>query len=117
MLSCKKENNITKTITSGTWSISQYIDSGTDETNHFTGYTFNFNSNGALVAIKNGDGVVGNWSEYTDDNYTKLNILFSQDTLAELNDDWHVKSESDTKIELEDISGGNGGIDYLTIIK
>ena len=119
IFSCKRENNIpvAGTITSGTWSISKYIDSGSDETNHFTGYTFNFNSDGSLVALTNGNGVVGNWSEYNDDDHTELNILFSQDPLVELNDDWHVKSKSDTKIELEDISGGNGEIDYLTFIK
>ena len=32
----------------------------------------------------------------------------------ELNDDWDVVSQSATKIELIDVSGGNGGTDYLT---
>jgi hypothetical protein len=32
----------------------------------------------------------------------------------DLNDDWDIISHSPTKIELKDVSGGNGGTDYLT---
>jgi hypothetical protein len=35
----------------------------------------------------------------------------------DLNDDWDIISRSSTKIELIDISGGNGGTDYLTFEK
>ncbi|MEZ4988540.1 MAG: hypothetical protein R2795_26535 [Saprospiraceae bacterium] len=32
----------------------------------------------------------------------------------ELNEDWEIISQSDTRIELVHVSGGNGGTDYLT---
>ena len=41
---------IKTTAQSGTWQITSFIDSGIDETNHFTGYSFTFNSNGTLTA-------------------------------------------------------------------
>lgn len=118
ILSCKKDNyvQISDTLTSGTWTISKYIDNGDNETSDFTGYTFNFNIDGSIVAVKDGTGVVGNWSELNDDDNLKLNILFTQTTLSELNDDWDLKSKSDNMIELEDISG-DGSIDNLTFVK
>ncbi len=42
--------------------------------------------------------------------------LFTTD-FEELSDDWDIISHSSTKIELIDISGGNGGTDYLTFEK
>jgi len=35
----------------------------------------------------------------------------------DLNDDWDFISQSATKVELIDVSGGNGGTDYLTFEK
>lgn len=35
----------------------------------------------------------------------------------ELTDDWDIISYSATKIQLIDVSGGNGGTDYLTFEK
>lgn len=34
-----------------------------------------------------------------------------------LSDDWDVLERTDTKIRLIDVSGGNGGTDYLTFEK
>ncbi len=118
LFSCKRENtnSISGEIINGTWAVSKYIDSGSDETSDFYGYTFNFNSDGSIVAINNST-TIGSWSEYNDDDHTELNILFSQSPLDELNDDWHVISSDNSKIELEDVSGGNGGVDYLTFSK
>ena len=38
---------ITNLAVSGTWFISSFVDSGTDETNNFDGYGFTFNSDGS----------------------------------------------------------------------
>jgi hypothetical protein len=116
LTSCQKENNIEKTITKGTWTISNYVDNGNDETYHFNGYKFNFNDNGGLIATLNSNQVAGNWSKNDDDSSTKLNILFSQTPLDELNDDWNIITISESTIELQDISG-DGEIDYLKFIK
>lgn len=116
--SCKKEDNaVEKTITKGTWKISSYIDSGTDETYHFTGYTFNFNDDGSVLATLNSNGVYGNWFRSNDDNHEELNIVFNQAPLNEINDDWHVIVISESTIELQDVSGGDGETDYLKFNK
>ena len=49
---------ISNTVELGTWIITNFMDSGDNETNHFTGYGFSFNTNGRNtspgVAPKNG---------------------------------------------------------------
>lgn len=113
---------------SGNWRITNFVDSGQDETNDFNGYTFSFNTNGTIVATNGTNTVNGTWSvtdsnsssdddDYEDDDF---NIFFpvSEDNVFEdLNDDWDFISVSNTKIELIDVSGGNGGTDYLTFEK
>ncbi|MEZ5069461.1 MAG: hypothetical protein R2751_00485 [Bacteroidales bacterium] len=47
-----------------------------------------------------------------------FHIFFSlSNDFEDLNDDWEILSHSATKIELVDVSGGNGGTDYLTFTK
>jgi len=117
LTSCQKEDDqIQKTLINGTWEISNYIDSGTDETYYFTGYTFNFNADGGLVAKVNSTGVVGNWSQGDDDSSDKLNIIFDQAPLNELNDDWDIIVLSGSTIELKDISS-DGQTDFLKFNK
>ena len=131
-ISCKKEdkpnNNIKSTIQtivqSGTWTITKFIDSDSDETHEFNGYQFTFKSSGVLNAnngVNNFDGVWNITSSNSDDDSSKdldFNIYFNlSNQFEEINDDWDIISNSDAKIELIDISGGNGGTDYLTFEK
>jgi hypothetical protein len=47
-----------------------------------------------------------------------FNIAFTAPAnFLELTYDWDIQSRTDTKIELIDVSGGNGGTDYLTFEK
>lgn len=124
--SCKKDDNsssntnsnLSSTIKQGTWKVTSYIDSGTDETNHYTSYTFQFNTNGTVVALKTGSTVNGSWSNGTDDSQVKLFLDFGATSpFDELNDDWHVIEQSSSIIKLEDVSGGSSGTDYLTFEK
>ena len=48
---------------------------------------------------------------------TDFNLFFSvpdSSDFEDLNDDWDIISVTSSKVELIDISGGNGGTDYLT---
>ena len=133
VMSCSKDddnpsdntqNTVEKNVQSGTWRITKFIDSGTDETNHFIGYNFTFNSSGVLIANNGTNNYAGTWSitnsNSNDDSQDDLdfNINFNlTNDFEDLNDDWDFISQSSTKIELIDISGGNGGIDYLTFEK
>jgi major membrane immunogen (membrane-anchored lipoprotein) len=119
--SCKKDDNnspsIGSTLQTGTWKVSYFNDSGNDETNDFTNYTFQFSSNGVVTATINSSSNTGTWSNSNDDSQDKLNLLFSAVPLDELNSDWHILEQNSNTIKLEDVSGGNGGTDYLTFSK
>lgn len=116
---------VINTAGQGTWRITSYIDSGNDETNHFTGYNFTFGSGGVLTATNGSNTVTGTWSVTNDDsnddspsNDLDFNIGFSAPAnFADLTDDWDIVSYSDTTISLIDVSGGNGGTDTLIFTK
>jgi hypothetical protein len=128
--SCKKnednpisniQTQIQNNVQDGTWRIAKFIDSGNDETNHFTGYNFTFFSNEVLNANNGTNNYDGSWSitdsNSNDDSQNDLdfNINFNlTNDFEDLNDDWDFISQSSIKIELIDVSGGNGGTDYLT---
>lgn len=118
------QNQIENSVQNGTWRITKFIDSDKDETNHFTGYNFTFLSSGVLNADNGVNQYDGTWSitdsNSNDDSMDDLdfNINFNlANDFEDLNDDWDIISRSSTKIELIDISGGNGGTDYLTFQK
>jgi hypothetical protein len=109
---------------SGNWRISKFIDSGKDETNHFSGYDFVFNGNGVLTSDNGTNTYEGTWSisdsNSSDDSPDDLdfNIQFNlTNDFEDLNDDWDILSVTASKIELVDVSGGNGGTDFLTFEK
>lgn len=117
---------VINTVTQGTWRVTYYFDTDTEETNHFTGYNFTFGSGNALTATNGTDTFTGTWSvtadnSSDDDNPSSdldFNIAFSTPAnFADLTDDWDIVSRTDTKIELIDVSGGNGGTDRLTFEK
>ncbi|MEZ4876709.1 MAG: hypothetical protein R2805_04045 [Flavobacterium sp.] len=110
----------------GTWRVTSYIDSGNDETNHFTGYNFTFGNNSMLTATNGTNSYSGTWSvtssdDSNDDNPSSdldFNILFSSPAdFADLTDDWDIVTYSSTTISLRDVSGGNGGTDILVFTK
>ncbi len=115
---------IEDTMISGNWRITKFIDSGKDEINHFTGYDFVFNESGVLTSSNGTHTYEGTWnisdSNSSDDSPDDLdfNILFNlTNDFEDLNDDWDILTITASKIELEDISGGNGGTDILTFEK
>lgn len=126
VISCKKDDNsspdpsplVNTTIQQGKWKITLFNDSGNDETNHFTNYNFQFNSDGTINAASSGNTVNGTWSGGNDDSQQKLILNFGTTVhFEELNDDWHILQQNSSIIKLEDVSGGNGGTDLLTFEK
>ena len=113
----------------GDWQITRFEDSGVDQTNDFNGYTFVFNTDGTVVASNGNQTVNGTWNIFddssnsssdddgnsSDDDDFILDFAVPESSdFEDLNDEWDFISVSNTKIELIDISGGNGGTDYLT---
>jgi len=133
MVSCTKDNDLNNelaldqmedSIESGAWVITLFEESGKDETNHFSGYDFTFSTDGKLFAENGINSYEGTWSitdsNSNDDSPNDLhfNISFNlSNDFEDLNDDWDVLTSNDVKIELIDVSGGNGGTDYLTMEK
>jgi len=114
--------DVENTVESGNWEITYYFDS-TDETSDYNGYAFTFDPNGTLTATNGTNTYAGTWS-VTDSSSSSssddvdFNIFFSAPPdFEELSDDWDIIQYSSTKIELIDVSGGNGGTDYLTFEK
>ena len=118
---------VINTASSGTWRITFYEDDGVNETYHFTGYNFTFGASNVLTATNGTNTYTGAWSVTNSDsnddspssNDLDFNIMFSSPAVFadELTDDWDIISYTDTKIQLVDVSGGNGGTDYLTFEK
>ena len=59
----------------------------------------------------------GSWSNYMDGAEEKIELDYDGSILDELEDDWEVIEYSSTQIRLKDVSGGNGGTDYLYLSK
>ena len=114
-------SQINQTVSSGDWIITYFFDTDSDETSNFSGFIFRFNVDGSLVAVNGNVTHNGTWSitnsNSADDSNDDVdfNITFASPAeFTDLSDDWDIIDISDSKIELIDISGGNGGTDYLT---
>lgn len=120
----KKEIEIIQSeVIVGTWKITLFEDSGVNETAHFAGYSFQFSDLGVINASNGSSSYSGTWSVESDDDDDSpsdldFNIYFNlTNDFEELNDDWEIVTHTATKIELRDISGGDGDVEYLTFEK
>ena len=126
LLSCKKDSNssgittanVTSTVATGSWRVTYYWDTDHEETSNFTNYVFVFSGNGTVTATKDATVVNGTWTTRNDDSNIKLVLAFTTSAnFIKISEDWQVVERTDTKIKLQDVSGGNGGTDYLTFEK
>ena len=114
---------IENTMESGNWRVTYFFDTDSDESSDFNGYTFTFADTGVLTATNGSSTIIGTWSVTNSSSSSSnsdldFNISFvSPPDFEELSDDWDIISYTSTKIELIDVSGGNGGTDYLTFEK
>ena len=106
-------------VQTGTWRVTLYNDSGESRTSYFEGFSFTFNSNGSLTAVNGTVTQNGTYSVYKDSGDTKFDITFqaASGPFEEISEDWRIITQSTGKIELINVSGGNGGTDYLTFEK
>ncbi|MGV3697371.1 hypothetical protein [Flavobacterium sp.] len=116
---------VINTAAQGTWRVTSFVDSGNDETNHFTGYNFTFASSNVLTASNGTNTYTGMWSVTSDDSDDDnpsgdldFNIGFAAPAdFEELTEDWDIVSYTSTVISLIHVSGGNGGTDTLVFTK
>ncbi len=116
---------VINTVNNGTWRITFYEDSGTEETTNFSGYNFTFGPSSVLTATNGSNTYTGTWSVTSDNslddspsNDLDFNIGFTTPAnFADLTDDWNITEITSTKVRLVHVSGGNGGTDYITFEK
>lgn len=102
-------------LSDGLWYVSLYDDDGDNETADYNGYQLDFNTNGTVTA-SNGTNINGIWQVLSSGN--KLLLDFGTSIpFDEFNDDWDVISAENNRVELQDVSGGNGGTDTLVFEK
>lgn len=117
-LSGDTDSNTSQVVSSGTWRVTLFTDSGNDETSDFAGYSFTFSSGGTLTVVKNTTTKTGTWSVNSSSN--KFNIDLGAKTAAnepfgELTDDWRILSSSETVIRLTDDNASSN--EFLTFTK
>ena len=108
-------NNNNGNAISGAWRVTLFTDSGNDETSDFSGFSFNFNDNGSLDAVRDQSTFSGTWtrgSKFIIDLGPKGD---GNRPLGELTDDWHIISITSTEIKLGDDNPSSG--EFLTFSK
>jgi len=88
-------------VVPGIYSILKFIDTGNDITTDYTGYTFDFQTGGTLVATKNGVTYTGTWKENSAQTKMAINISGTA-ALKNLSDDsWKIVLITDHRISLK----------------
>lgn len=110
---------IKTTLPQGEWMVSKLIDGQSDHTTDFESFVFSFGEDGSVVAQNDLFTENGTWTyDNSSNNGEELVLQFSETTpFDEINDDWNIVSVSNSKIELSDVSGGNGDVKLLTFTK
>ncbi len=119
-------NEIKSSIASGSWSVALFEEDGIDQTSNFNGYGFEFLSEGSINVSNGSNSFSGAWSITSDSSSSDddssddvdFNIFFSSPSdFQEISEDWEIVSYSNSRIELRDVSGGDGSIDRLVFEK
>ncbi|MCK5440543.1 MAG: hypothetical protein KAJ23_01505 [Maribacter sp.] len=112
---------IRNVMMAGDWMVAHYSEGDIDQTDVFAAYTFGFGAEHVLSATlgETGPALLGSWRILRNsDGHLKVYLnLGDQDPLGELTDDWKFVSITADRIELKDISGGDGTISTLVFEK
>jgi hypothetical protein len=112
---------IRNVMMAGDWMVAHYSEGDIDQTEDFAAYTFGFGAEHVLSATlgETGPALLGSWRILRNsDGHLKVYLnLGDQDPLGELTDDWKFVSITADRIELKDISGGDGSISTLVFEK
>lgn len=119
LAACSKKQ-LKKNVVDGTWKITRFVDNGEDKTANYSNATFTFKKNGDLT-FQHGTAYSGTWKleKESDDDHPKNSMEFEIRIAAyeSLSDDWHIESESKSKISLVDYDDEPNKSDYLTLEK
>ncbi|GAA0871840.1 hypothetical protein GCM10009117_09860 [Gangjinia marincola] len=101
----------------GLWFVASYVEDNDDQTADYAGYELNFDVAGTVVASNGNTTNSGTWSVLNNDTQMTLDFGAAMPFEEFNDDDWNVISSSATQIVIQDVSGGNGGTDTLTLQK
>ncbi len=101
----------------GLWIVASYFEDADNQTANYAGYQLDFSMDGTVMASDGSNTNNGTWSVLSGGNVMSLD--FGTDLpFEEFNDDdWDVLSVSSTEVVIQDVSGGGGGTDTLTLQK
>ena len=110
---CKKsiekiqEDAIIKAMTDGQWTVTSFVQNGTDITTNFSGYKFQYYSNKTVDAIKNGTvEKTGTWDGEASTMTTWANFINAIAPLSLINGSWHIDNSSWTYVVATQTAAG-----------
>jgi len=107
---------VTQQTQNSDWRVTAFIEGNEDQIYHYTGFVFNFNEGGVMIATNGTETYEGTWSVTSSSSSPDFNMYFQvgdDHPFDEFNDDWEIILYSDTVLELYDVSGGDGTIHHL----
>jgi hypothetical protein len=104
----------------GEWTVASYIEADMDMTTNYGGYSLQFMADHQISVLEGGEAFgEGLWRVLRNsEEELKVYLNFGDSfPFDELTDDWTLVSITNTRIELKDISGGDGSISTLVFEK
>lgn len=94
------ETSLSDILKAGPWVIDYYVDED-DKSADFTGYVFNFKSDGSLSLQKGNESYTGQWQALNEDGVNKVYINVNTiNVVQKLNDKWQLKNLNNTKLDM-----------------
>jgi hypothetical protein len=120
--SCKKfiqqqeENAVIKIMTNGVWYVQTYNQNDTSIAALFAGYTFQFEADGTVLAIKDSATVAtGTWVGNVDNETINSNFPGAAIPLDQLNSLWKITDSSPTSVVANTTIGTD--MEFLVLLK
>jgi len=104
----------------GDWVVASYIDEGEDKTMDYGGYSVEFSTDNQLTIKEGGESFAAGLWRVLRNSEQKLKVILNfGDNIPfdELTDDWEFVSIEENRIELKDVSGGDGSVSTLVFEK
>jgi hypothetical protein len=119
--SCKKyvqqqeENEVINIITNGAWEVQQYLQDTTDITSSFSGYNFQFRTDGTVTGAKGSISITGTWAADVNNRTITSNFPPGSGILNDLDGVWTI---TDSGVDYVVANRKTGTVtDYLKLIK
>jgi len=109
LVSCKNSSDDNSTgpdpqLSGSKWIVTYFWDKDKAETSNFSGYSFEFKSDGTFISnAPGGSSVTGTWKTHFDDSKDKLLIVVAGvKPIDDLSQDWVILEKTDTVMKLKD---------------